>query len=34
MAHTLKKIVGFVLLFVTIGVVSLSSILHLLPPIL
>lgn len=33
MAYTLKKIVGFILLFVTIGIVSLASIFHLIPPL-
>jgi hypothetical protein len=33
MVYTLKKTVGFILLLVTIGGVSLSSIWHLIPPI-
>lgn len=33
MAYTLKKIIGFILLFVTVGILSLSSIFHLLPPL-
>lgn len=33
MAHILKKMVGFILLFVTIGLSGVASIVHLIPPI-
>lgn len=31
MAYTLKKIIGFILLLVTVGILSVSSIFHLIP---
>lgn len=34
MAYALKKIVGFILLLVTVGGVSMLSIFHLIPPLL
>mgnify|MGYP000851165241 CR=1 FL=1 len=33
MAYTLKKTVGFILLVVTIGGVSVMSIFHMFPPL-